>query len=129
MQSNATDQALKYANNYLPNMKKILEDGNLEIDNNAAEKAIKPFVIGRKNWLFSNTSRDAKASAIIYSIVETAKANNLVAERYLKYLFDKLTGIDDISTIEIEDLMPWSSDLPKDLKSKQIDDVCLDFLD
>ena len=117
LQSNATGKALKYANNCLPNMDKILEDGSLEIDNNAAERAIKPFVIGRKNWLFSNTSRGAKASATLYSIIETAKANNLVAERYLKYLFDKLTGIDDISTIEIENLMPWSLDLPKDIKN------------
>ena len=50
----------------------------LEVDNNAAERVVKPFVIGRKNWLFSNTPRGARSSAIIYSIVETAKANGLV---------------------------------------------------
>ena len=117
LEQSAFGKALKYANTCLPNMKNVLEDGSLEIDNNAAERAIKPFVIGRKNWLFSNTSKGAKASATLYSIIETAKANNLVAERYLKYLFDKLTGIDDISTIEIEDLMPWSSDLPEYIKN------------
>ena len=53
-------------------MNYVLEDGELEIDNNSAERAIKPFVIGRKNWLFSNTAKGANSSAIIYSIIETA---------------------------------------------------------
>ncbi len=75
-------------------MKTVLEDGMLDIDNNASERAIKPFVIGRKNWLFSTSSKGAKASAMIYSIIETAKANNLIVEKYLTYLFDMLSKSD-----------------------------------
>ena len=97
-------------------MNLVLEDGHLEIDNNAAERAIKPFVIGRKNWLFSNTPRGAKASATLYSIIETAKANNLIAERYLVYLFDKLTGIDDLKQLDLEEMMPWATNIPSDIK-------------
>ena len=63
-------------------MKAFFTNGILDIDNNAAERAVKLFVIGRKNWLFSNTSKGAKSSAIIYSIIETAKANSLVVEKY-----------------------------------------------
>lgn len=75
-------------------MKTVLEDGMLDIDNNASERAIKPFVIGRKNWLLSTSSKGAKASAMIYSIIETAKANNLIVEKYLTYLFDMLSKSD-----------------------------------
>ena len=55
----------------------FLEDGRIELSNNRAENKIRPFIVGRKNWLFSDTSKGAKASAVVYSIVETAKANNL----------------------------------------------------
>jgi hypothetical protein len=61
----------------------FLEDGRLSIDNNRAERAIKQFVIGRKNWLLSNTSNGAHASAVLYSFVETAKANDLVVHDYI----------------------------------------------
>ncbi|MFR5274088.1 IS66 family transposase [Intestinibacter bartlettii] len=109
-------KAIAYSEKVLPNMNLVLEDGHLEIDNNAAERAIKPFVIGRKNWLFSNTPRGAKASATLYSIIETAKANNLIAERYLVYLFDKLTGIDDLKQLDLEEMMPWATNIPSDIK-------------
>lgn len=111
-------KALEYAQELLPNMYFILEDGRLEVDNNGAERAIKPFVIGRKNWLFSKNPKGAHASAILYSIIETAKANNLIAERYLKYLFDKMTGIDDFSKFKFDPLMPWSSEIPDYIKKK-----------
>lgn len=74
----ALGKALEYTKKLLPDMKTLLEDGMLEVDNNGSERAVKPFVIDRKIWLFSNTSKGAKASAMIYSIIETAKANNLV---------------------------------------------------
>lgn len=67
-----------------------LEDGRLPIDNNLVENSIRPFVIGRKNWLFSYTANGAKSSAAIYSLVETAKANNKDPYKYLKELFEKL---------------------------------------
>jgi transposase len=67
-----------------------LEDGHIEIDNNKVENAIRPFVIGRKGWLFSGSPRGAHASATLYTLVETAKANKLEPWAYLNYLFEKL---------------------------------------
>lgn len=77
----------------------FLEDGRLEIDNNCAERSIKPFVIGRKNWLFSNTAKGAKSSAIIYSVVETAEENGLEPFQYLSYQFEELPNIDTTSAL------------------------------
>lgn len=76
----------------------FLDDGNVPIDNNCAENAIRPFAVGRKNWLFNNTERGAKCSAILYSIISTAQANGLNAEKYLTELFSQPIG-----TI----LLPW----------------------
>ena len=67
-----------------------LEDGRIRIDNNDCERAIKPFVIGRKNWLFSKSQKGAEASSIIYSIIETCKANNVNTYDYLRYLFENI---------------------------------------
>ena len=97
----------------------ILEDGHLEIDNNAAERAIKPFVIGRKNWLFCKNQKGAHVSATIYSIIETAKANNSITERYLAYLFDKMIGLDGFSKFNFEPLMPWEHETPECIKKKK----------
>ena len=112
----ALGKALDYTKKLLPDMKTILEDGSLEIDNNASERAIKPFVIGRKNWLFPNTSKGAKASALIYSIIETAKANNLIVEKYLIYIFDVLAKNPTTINEVIVDLMPWSAALLEEVK-------------
>ena len=100
--------AIKYCRNQWKKLTVFLEDGRLEIDNNRSERAIKPFVIGRKNWLFSNTPRGAKASAVIYSIVETAKENGLDPQAYLAYLFERLpnTNLKDKAAIDL--LLPWS---------------------
>lgn len=65
---------------------RYLEDGRLELSNNRAERSIKPFVMGRKNWLFSNTPAGAQSSAVIYSLIETAKENDLDPYRYLVWL-------------------------------------------
>lgn len=102
-------------------MKTVLEDGILDIDNNASERAIKPFVIGRKNWLFSTSSKGAKASAMIYSIIETAKANNLIVEKYLTYLFDMLSKSDVQTKEQFYELMPWAADLPEDVKILKVE--------
>lgn len=112
-------QAIKYCLNQWSKLVVFLEDGRLEISNNRAERAIKPFVIGRKNWLFSKTPKGAKASAIAYSIVETAKANGLSPFHYLEYLFEKAPNIDLTSPKELEQLMPWSKDLPEACRSKK----------
>ena len=79
----------------------FLENGNVPMDNNRAENAIRPFAVGRKNWLFSNTVRGADCSAALYSIVSTAQANGLDAEKYLTELFRQPAG-----TI----VMPWKEE-------------------
>ena len=94
----------------------FLSDGRLEISNNRAERSIKLFVIGRKNWLFSNTAKGANASAIIYSVIETAKANNLNIFYYLTYLFEQLPNIDTNNLEELDQLLPWSDSLPDNCK-------------
>jgi transposase len=103
-------QAVNYSLNQEQQLRRYLEDGRLEISNNAAERAIKPFVIGRKNWLFSNTPKGAEASAVIYSIVETAKANGLKPFEYLTHVLEVMSQ--DSSEDIVESLMPWSEDLP-----------------
>ena len=85
-------EAIRYALNKKPNLCTLLEDGNILIDINRAENAIRPFAVGRKNWLFSNTANGAKCSAALYSIVATAQANVLDVERFLTELFSKSAG-------------------------------------
>ena len=114
----ALGKALNYTKEVLPGMNYVLEDGTLEIDNNSAERAIKPFVIGRKNWLFSNTVKGANSSAIIYSIIETAKANGLKVEKYLVYLMTFMDNKDIQDKNCLADAMPWSDKIPDDLKIK-----------
>lgn len=81
-------QAIHYALSLWPDLLTYLEDGHLEIDNNLVENAIRPFVVGRKAWMFSGSPRGAEASALLYSLVETAKANRLEPWAYLNYLFE-----------------------------------------
>ncbi|PRR78248.1 IS66 family transposase [Clostridium luticellarii] len=109
-------QALEYSKKLLPTFRTFLTDGSLEIDNNGAERAIKPFVLGRKNWLMCNTPKGARSSAVIYSIVETAKANGLVVEKYLVYLMDMLCNLENKDTDTLLKYMPWSNELPDKLK-------------
>lgn len=82
--------AVSYTLKQWDRLVRYLEDGRLRPDNNLAENAIRPFVVGRKNWLFSGHPNGAKASAALYSLIETAKANDLEPYGYLRYLFDKL---------------------------------------
>ncbi len=86
-------------------LKNIYLDGRLELSNNRAERSIKPFVIGRKNWLFSNTQKGARASSVIYSIVQTAIENGLDPFRYLKLLFETMPNC---TTGMVPDLLPWA---------------------
>lgn len=108
----ALGEAVTYCLNQWNKLQGFMKDGRLEIDNNRSERAIKPFVIGRKNFLFSNTPRGAKASATIYSIVETAKENGLNPFAYLRYLFEQLPNIDLNDPKAIDELLPYSSSLP-----------------
>ncbi|CAB3393533.1 protein of unknown function [Kyrpidia spormannii] len=95
-----------------------MKDGRLEIDNNRSERSIKPFVIGRKNWLFANTPKGAKASATVYSIVETAKENGLNPYEYLRYLFERLPNVDVNDTTVLDRLLPWSPELPESVRRR-----------
>ena len=101
----ALGKALAYSLNQWPKLTRYLEDGHLNIDNNRAERAVKPFVIGRKNWLFSNTKSGADASSVLYSIVETAKANNLAPFDYLHQVLSILSKSNDDDTLSA--LLPW----------------------
>lgn len=83
-------KAISYTQKQWPKLIRYLDDGQLNIDNNRAERAVKPFVIGRKAWLFANTRTGAKASAALYSLVETAKINGLEPYHYLTQLFEQL---------------------------------------
>ncbi|QGQ97671.1 IS66 family transposase [Paenibacillus psychroresistens] len=106
-------EAIIYCQNQWEKLETFMNDGRLEIDNNRSERSIKPFVIGRKNWMFSNTPRGAKASAMIYSMIETAKENGLNPMIYLTYLFEKLPNLEDPKdTKALDMLLPWSQSLP-----------------
>jgi transposase len=101
-------QAIGYCLNQWPKLNNFLLDGRLEIDNNRCERAVKPFAIGRKNWLFANTPRGARTSAIMYSIVETAKANDLVPREYLTHLFERIPLMKEPDPQALADLLPWA---------------------
>jgi transposase len=112
----ATGKAIGYCLNQWPKLMGFLADGRLELDNNRSERSIKPFVIGRKNWLFANTAKGAEASARIYSIVESAKENGLNPEAYLTYLFEQLPSIDKKDPAALDRLLPFSPDLPESVR-------------
>ena len=100
--------AVTYGLNQWDKLVRFLEDGRVELSNNRAERSIKPFVIGRKNFLFCNTPGGAQASAIIYSIIETAKENGLNPYAYLTHLFERLPNMDTTDAAAIEQLLPWN---------------------
>ena len=97
-------KAIAYNLRQWPKLVRYSEDGHLNIDNNHAERAIKPFVIGKKTWLFSNTKNGVNASAVLYSLVETAKANGLFPFDYLRFLFEELPKAPG----KIDYLLPWN---------------------
>jgi len=113
----ALGQAIAYCNNQWRKLCGFLLDGRLEIDNNRAERSIKPFVIGRKNWLFANTPKGAKASAVIYSIVETAKENGLNPFGYMRHLFEMLPNIDTHDPNAVATLLPWAAEVQTKCRS------------
>ena len=112
-QPKAMTKKLKEALNYALNQRKFLEnvlkDGRLEISNNRAERRFRAYTVGRKNWLFSQTPKGATASAMYYSIVETAKANNLNPYEYMKYIFETAPNLNIVDSKAIELLLPWNA--------------------
>ena len=109
--------AVGYARNQEKYLRVFLTDGDVPIDNNASERAIRGFCIGKKNWQMIDTIHGAKSSAVIYSIVETAKANNLKPFDYVQHLLEEIPKhMDDKDCSFLEDLLPWSKKLPAGIR-------------
>ena len=109
--------AVRYARNQEKYLRVFLTDGDVPIDNNASERAIRGFCIGKKNWQMIDTIHGAKSSAIIYSIVETAKANNLKPFDYVQYLLEEIPKhMNDKDCSFLEDLLPWAEKLPAGIR-------------
>jgi transposase len=106
--SSALGKAVGYALEHLPRVERYLESPHLTPDTNRVENAIRPFVVGRKNWLFSGGPNGAHASMTLYSLIETAKANHVEPYWYLHRLFDRLPTFDG----DYADLLPWTIDRP-----------------
>lgn len=115
-----TGQGLNYMVNQEPYLKVFLTDGDVPIDNSASERAIRTFCIGKKNWMFHNTANGASASAMVYSISETAKLNHLRPYYYFKYILTELPKLCDeqgnIDPAKLDYMMPWSLELPDECR-------------
>lgn len=117
-------EAFTYALNQERYLRVFLEDGDVPIDNNASERAIRGFCIGKKNWEMIDTVNGATSSAIIYSIAETAKANGLKPFNYFEYLLTEIPKhADDKNTDFLTDLLPWSLALPENIRKPEKADV------
>ncbi|WP_281401064.1 IS66 family transposase [sulfur-oxidizing endosymbiont of Gigantopelta aegis] len=101
-----TGKALTYIDNQWPKLTVYCEDGRLNISNVLAENAIRPFCVGRKAWLFSDTPKGAHASAVHYSFIETAKANDIEPYAYMVYVLTQLPYADTVEKLEA--LLPWN---------------------
>lgn len=106
--------ALNYTIKQWPSLENALDDGRFPLENNRAENSLRPFCLGRKNWLFSDTPDGAHASAGIYSIVTTAKANGLKPQKYLTWLFETMPNTENIKDREVlAQFLPWSDKVPQ----------------
>jgi transposase len=104
-------KAVNYTSNQWESLIVYTTDGRINIDNNAAKRMIRPFAIGRKNWLFIGSPEGAKAAAAIYSLIETSKANGLNPGTYLTHIFSQ---IPITNAKNLKDLFPWNVELPKE---------------
>ena len=111
------DKAVIYIRNRKPFLTAYLEDGHCSFSNNASERSVKPFVMGRKNWLFSDTPNGANASALVYSMVETAKANGVNPYHYLSFLLEKFPS-SLMTDEELEALAPWNEAVKAELADR-----------
>lgn len=105
----AIGKTLHYLHNQSDRLVRYLDDGAYPTDNNRAENAIRPFTVGRKNWLFANSQAGAKASANLYSLIETAKANGLNPYEYLNLVFEELPNAQSVE--DVEKLLPWRANV------------------
>ena len=116
-QKSKTWEGFNYSLNQEKYLKVFLDDGEVPMDNNAAEQSIRGFCIGKKNWVMIDTIAGAKSSAIIYSIAETAKANNLKPYDYFEYLLTEIPKHLDVPDRSfLDDLLPWSPNLPENCR-------------
>lgn len=123
-QKSKTWEGFNYSLNQEKYLKVFLDDGEVPMDNNAAEQSIRGFCIGKKNWVMIDTVAGAKSSAIIYSIAETAKANNLKPYDYFEYLLTELPKHqDDTDRSFLDDLLPWSPSLPANCRKSDKSEV------
>jgi len=119
-------KALNYATNQKRYLETFLEDGRLPISNNLCEANIKPFATARRAWLFADTPKGASANAVLYTIVESARANDLDVYMYLKYLLEEMPNNHHLEHPEILDqYLPWSPELPDKCRLKQKNKKCL----
>ena len=118
--SGKTYKAVQYSVNQESYLKKFLEDPIIPLDNNDAEQSIKAFCVGKHSWHIIDSPNGAEASAILYSIAETAKANGLKPYEYFKYVLEEFLKHQDDPLVQyIDDLLPWSDRLPDSCR-KQI---------
>jgi len=106
LKGSQTRKAMEYALNQWPYLTGYCQDGRLNISNIKVENAIRPFAVGRRAWLFADTAQGAQASATIYSLIETAKANGLEPYAYFRHLLDHIGAADSVEAIEA--LLPWN---------------------
>ena len=117
--SSLIGDAILYTLNQESYLRRYLDDGHLSIDNNSAERAIKNFAVGRRNWLFAKSIRGADASAVVYSITETALLNGLKPYVYLTYVLDQIRQMGPLpKPKELDRLLPWSDNLPEGFRTK-----------
>lgn len=118
--SSETADGIKYCLNQEQYLRTFLDDPQIPLDNNLAEQAIRPFCVGKKNWKVIDTVHGAKASAILYSIVETSKANELNIYQYFKYLLTEIPKhMDDTDLSFIDSMLPYSKKLPDECRKKK----------
>ncbi|MCI6044862.1 IS66 family transposase [bacterium] len=123
-QKSKTWEGFQYSINQEKYLKVFLDDGEVPMDNNAAEQSIRGFCIGKRNWVMIDTVTGAKSSAIIYSIAETAKANNLKPYDYFEYLLTELPKhLDGTDRSFLDDLLPWSPNLPANCRKPSKEEV------
>jgi len=122
--SDRLKKAITYAINQEKYLRRFLDDGNIPCDNGHSERIIRSYSIGRANWLFADTIAGAKVNAMVYSITETAKANRVNVEIYLRYLFEKIPRESKSGILKMEELMPWSEAYHKyeeEMKTNSLD--------
>ena len=111
------DKAVTYIQNRRSYLTTYLEDGRCSFSNNLSENAIRPFTVGRKNWLFCDTPNGAQASALVYSMVEIVKANGVNFYHYLTYLLEKMPS-NRMSDEELELLAPWNENVKTEIQHR-----------